>query len=446
MRLEPPGYVLEALEALRGAGFAAYLVGGCVRDACLGRTPLDYDMASSATPDEVRQLFPHTRVLPTGERHGTVTALLGGNAVEITTFRADGPYSDGRHPDRVRFSRTVEEDLARRDFTVNAMAWNPWDGLTDPFGGRADCEARVLRAVGDPRTRFREDALRILRALRLACQLGFTIEPKTLRAMEEEAGGLARVSRERVGGEINRALLGPHAAWALRAYPRVLFAALPELEPMLHTPQRIRFHAWDVWEHTLRVLEATPQDLALRWAALFHDSGKPAHISYDPDGTTHFRGHQATSVLLAESAMARLRQPKALLEEVRTLVRRHGDRIGPDNLQRCLSRLGEGTLVKLLLLQRADMSGKAPDVAAGAPRLDALILDAKRLVREGAVLGLRDLAVGGNDLLALGYEAGPELGAALDRLLRAVLAGRLENRRDALLAAARERLQAGQER
>ncbi len=440
MQLKPPGYVLEALETLRRAGYAAYLVGGCVRDATLGREPPDYDIASAATPEEVKRVFAGRHVLPTGERHGTVTLMAGKHPLEITTFRADGTYSDGRHPDAVRFSRTIEEDLARRDFTVNAMAWNPWDGLADPYHGRADCENRVLRAVGEPRQRFREDALRILRALRFSAQLGFLIDPETLQAMEGEAEGLSRVSFERVAAELNRTLTAPHAAQALRAYSKVLFQALPELTPMPDTPQRIRFHAYGVWEHTLRVLDGTPPDLALRWAALFHDAGKPAHITFDPDGTTHFRGHMRTSAILAEAALTRLKQPRALTEEVRVLVKHHDDRIGEDNLRRCLSRFGEGTMMRLLMLQKADMAGKAPSVAMGTARLDALIERARRLLEEGTPLKITDLAVDGRDLISLGYAPGPALGETLSRLLRRVLDGRLPNEKTSLLRAAKEYL------
>ncbi len=442
MRVNPPPHALTALQMLNRAGHEAWLVGGCVRDAVLGREPGDYDIATAATPEETRAAFAGYPALDTGLRHGTLTLIIQGHPVEVTTFRRDGTYSDGRHPDRVTFTGSLEEDLRRRDFTVNAMAWHPEGGLRDPMNGRQDCEDGLIRAVGRPGKRFEEDALRILRALRFSCQLGFKIEEDTLGAMMDKAPGLSRVSAERVAAELNLALTGGFAARALRDYPRVLFLALPELEPMLHAPQRTPFHSHDVWEHTLLTLEGTPPDTALRWAALFHDSGKPHAVTYDPDGTTHFRGHQGISERLAAGALGRLKQSRLLREQVLLLVRYHDDRVGPDNLRLWLSRLGPDTGKKLLLLQRADIAAHAPETARRAPRVQALYEQAVRLLDEGACLNVRDLAVTGHDLKALGYPEGKSLGLALDRLLRLVLTGRLDNRREALLEAAAELLPA----
>ena len=436
MRFQPPAYVLSALALLHAKGHKAYLVGGCVRDTCLGRKAGDYDIATSAAPDETRAVFSAYRQIETGIRHGTLTVLMEGQPLEVTTFRTEGTYSDGRHPDKVRFTTNIDDDLLRRDFTVNAMAWHPETGLYDPLNGRQDVSLRLLRAVGQAARRFEEDSLRILRALRFACQLGFQIEAETLQAMMDKAKGLEHVSMERVAHELNLALLGDHAPSALRAYPRVLFLALPELSPMLHTPQRTPFHSYDVWEHTLRTLEGTPKHLALRWAALYHDSGKPGAITYDPDGTTHFSGHQRVSAKFARDAMLRLKQPRALSEVVATLVLRHDDRIGPDNLRLLLSSLGKETLDRLLLLQRADIAAHAPKVAAQAVKIDRLMDEAARLVHEGAAMNLRDLAVDGADLLTLGFRQDAALGTALQQLLHLVLSGQLNNERDALLKAA----------
>ena len=441
MRLDLPGYALAALDLLEKAGYEAWLVGGCVRDAYLGHVPGDIDLATSALPEEMLAVFSQYKTLQTGRRHGTITLLIDHHPMEITTFRSDGRYTDRRHPDQVQFVPSLREDLARRDFTCNARAWHPQSGLQDPVNGRKDCDRNLLRAVGNPNKRFAEDALRILRALRFACQLGFSIEENTLLAMMDAAEGLERLSKERIANELNRALTGNHAARALGSYPRVLFLALPELAPMLHTPQRTPFHIYDVWQHTLRTLEETPRDTAIRWAALYHDSGKPYTTTIDPDGTTHFSGHQAVSTRLMEEAMLRLKQSGALREQTTTLVKYHDERIGPDNLRLWLSRLGHQLTLKLLLLQRADLAAHAPKVAWRLPQIDALYSEALRLHKVGTPLHIRDLAVNGKDLLGIGYQENDRLGQALSRLLELVLKDMLSNTRKELLGKAKELLE-----
>ena len=438
MHINLPDAVLKVLSALARAGHEAYLVGGCVRDAYLGRPAGDVDIATSALPQEMQAIFSDYKTIPTGLAHGTLTLLIDGQALEVTTYRTDGEYTDHRRPDSVRFVRSLTEDLARRDFTVNAMAWHPDLGLKDPFSGRADCDARLLRAVGEPARRFQEDALRILRALRFACQLGFQIESNTLKAMMDQASGLHFVSQERVAQELNRALVGEYVEQALRAYPQVLFMALPELRPMLHTPQRTRFHRYDVWEHTLHTLAASPPDTAIRWAALYHDSGKPHTTDIQPDGSTRFRGHERISARLMDEAMLRLKQSKALREQTVALVKYHDERIGPDNLKVWMSRLGLQTTLKLLRLQRADLAAHADIVHHRLPQIDLLYEEALRLQQEGAPLHIRDLQVDGKDLMQLGFEANETLGYALAHLLSMVLHGQLENLKEDLLAEARD--------
>lgn len=432
MRFPLPEAVLRTLERLERAGHEAYVVGGAVRDDALGIEPHEYDVTTSALPEQVKAVFAGGRLIDTGLRHGTVTLLEEGWPLEITTFRVDGEYTDGRHPDQVRFSSSLREDLMRRDFTCNAMAWSPRTGLVDPFGGLDACARRMLRAVGDPGKRFEEDGLRILRALRFAATLGFDIEADTYQAMLDKLPMLDHLSRERVAAELNHLLLGRAAAATLRTYPRVLFAALPCLQPLRATPQRSRFHVHDVWEHTLRVVAAAPPDLALRWAALFHDSGKPASLTRDPDGTTHFKGHPRLSEALAERTLRELRQPKKLIEEVALLIRHHDDRIREDGVQRWLARLGLEMFIKLVRLQRADADAHAPFVSRRAPDADELIARARALIEAGAVLSLRDLAIDGRGLLALGFPSGRPLGEALEYLLEEVIRGRAPNDREQL--------------
>ena len=435
-----PAPVTDALSRLEARGFEAYAVGGCVRDFILGKTPHEYDLCSAATPDELRACFSTEKVVETGLKHGTLTLILDGMPLEITTFRSDGRYSDSRHPDSVNFSRSINEDLKRRDFTCNAMAYSPVRGLVDPFAGAAACHKQLLQAVGDPDQRFSEDALRILRALRFCATLGFQIEERTARAAIRLSASLDKVSRERVAKELNLTLLGNSAAEALRKYPQLLFAALPQLAPMLDTPQKTRFHMYHLWEHTLQVISHTPQDLSIRWAALLHDSGKPAAMTRDHDGTTHFRGHPQISARICEDCMASLRQPKQLAQDVRELVLYHDDRFGPDNVRRWLSRLGLSLLRRLLLLQYADIAAHSPDIALRAHKALDLIPLAEAMVDEGLCLNIRDLAVNGDTLIQAGIPKGPAIGEILDYLLDMVLSDSVENERNALIELAQERM------
>ena len=439
MQILLPAPVADALSRLEACGHEAYVVGGCVRDSVLGKLPHEYDLCTSARPQEVHACFEGERIVDTGLKHGTVTLISGDMPLEITTFRNDGTYTDGRHPDSVRFSDSIEEDLKRRDFTVNAMAYSPRRGLVDPYDGVQACRDRRLMAVGNPTVRFTEDALRILRALRFSATLGFDIEPATAQAMNTLAHNMDKLSRERVARELNLLLMGEHAPQALRQHPHILFAALPQLAPMHHTPQRTRMHKWDLWEHTLQTIRHTPRELALRWAALLHDSGKPSTATHDPDGTSHFRGHPAVSARIAADCMASLKQSKQLSDTVITLVRHHDDRVGPDNLQKWLSRLGLELLRQLLQLQHADLAAHAPYMAPQADRSLALIRAAEERVASGACLSIGDLQIDGRALMALGIPQGPELGHTLQWLLDAVLSGRVQNEADALLALAKER-------
>lgn len=440
MRFAVPDEVLEALSRLNDAGHEAYLVGGCVRDDYLGIPPHDYDICSSAYPEEIKAVFSDETTVDTGIKHGTVTVVMRGRPVEITTYRADGPYSDSRRPDYIRFTHQLAEDLKRRDFTMNAMAWHPETGFVDLFGGREDLDRGIIRCVGLPKHRFSEDALRILRALRFSSAFCFAIEPNAVEAMEEKKETLHKVSIERITEELNKLMLGAGPAEIFRRFPRILLEVLPELAPMYRCPQKSVFHCYDVWEHTLHALAETPADLAVRWAALLHDSGKPHAITYDPDGTTHFGGHPATSTRIAESLMERLRQPSLLSHEVSTLVKYHDERIGPDNLQPWLSRLGFPLFEKLMAVQYGDMAAHAPHVAEKAGTIISLRDEARAMVESGVCLTLRDLHVDGKLLVENGFDSGPFLGDTLHYLLGRVVNGHAPNDRQTLLDMALERL------
>ncbi len=441
LNISLPAACGEILQILETSGFSGYAVGGCVRDSLLGRVPHDWDIATDARPEEILRLFPDHVAHTQGVRHGTVALRIGAQTVEVTTFRLDGAYSDGRRPDSVTFTHDLREDLARRDFTVNAMAYRPKDGLHDLFGGLADLTAGVLRAVGEPERRFSEDALRLLRAVRFSAELGFSVEAGTLRAMERESGRLRAIAVERVFAELCRTVAAPHAARALRQSPRVLFSAVPELESLWNVPQNSIYHVYDVWEHTLHALENAPQEKTVRLAVLFHDVGKKAAHSVGEDGRDHFYGHAIPGAEITDRALTRLRAPNALRAEVVELVRLHDMTFPPKpvKLRRLLAKLGYETAFRLLAVSRADSAAHAPEYVA--PRLRALD-ETERAIRElreaGVCLSLDALAVGGSDLLALGF-SGPAIGNALSALLSDVIDGRLKNEREALLRRA-ERL------
>ena len=437
--LSIPAYARNALARLTAAGYEAWLVGGCVRDLLLGRRPGDYDVTTAALPEETEAVFAGERVVETGLRHGTVTVVLEGHPLEITTFRVDGGYSDARHPDRVTFTRSLAEDAARRDFTVNAMAWHPDRGLWDGFGGREDLKQGVIRCVGDPETRFREDGLRILRAVRFASALDFIVDPATEAAARHTAPLLGRIAPERLSKELDKLLCGPGVRRVLTGYPDILGVFLPELLPMAGFDQRNVHHCHDLLTHAAAAVEAAPSDPVLRLTMLLHDIGKPETFSLGEDGQGHFYGHARKSVELAGGVLRRLRYPNRVRERVLTLIRYHDSPLEPDPkaVRRWLNRLGEEAFFDLIAVHRADTLALAPAWHGRTAGLDETEALARSILAEAPCLTLRELAVNGNDLMALGYE-GPAIGKALRGLLEGVLAGTLPNRREALLAALAE--------
>ena len=437
-----PEAIRAALERLEQAGYEAWLVGGCVRDRLMGRPVHDYDLTTSATPAEVEAVFAGEKVVKTGIAHGTVTVLLCGVPVEITTFRAESGYSDHRHPDAVSFTRSLRDDLARRDFTVNAVAMDARGALCDPFGGQADIRAGILRAVGDPAERFSEDALRILRALRFSSVLGFAIEENTAAAFAQLRGQLAYVSAERIYTELTKLLCGGNVRAVLMNYIDTLGEVLPELLPMRGFDQRNYHHVYDVLEHTARVVEGVPALPHLRWAALFHDAGKPACFTLDAKGVGHFYGHAEVSRTLAEGALRRLKADNATREAADLLIHWHDVPVEPTApaVRRMLRKLGEAGFRDLLALKRADNLAQNPAYQDRLKTYDALEALAEQILAENQAFRLKDLAINGEDLLALGMAPGPAMGQLLNRLLDEVVSDRLPNDREALLAAAGDAL------
>lgn len=429
-----PPNIQNCIDLLEAAGFAAYAVGGCVRDACLGRNPHDYDLCTGALPAQTEAVFRDFRLVLAGEKHGTVTVITEDGPVEITTFRTEGGYRDNRHPDWVKFVPDIQGDLARRDFTVNAMAYSPTRGFADPFGGREDLRNHVLRAVGDPEARFREDSLRILRGVRFAARFGLTPEEHTMQAMLSQAGLMENLARERVFEELCKLLLVAKAEDITRFAP-ILAAVIPELAPMIGFDQRSPHHAYDLITHTAHVVEGVPPTLPLRWAALLHDTGKVKTFTLDATGRGHFYGHPKDSAAIADDILRRLKAPTALREEVVPLIGRHMTRLQPDRklLRRQVSKYGFPMVEAQLALQQADMGSKGTvedDGSAVFAEVRQLLADLKA---EDACLSLKDLAVNGNDLMALGFQ-GRAIGACLNRLLELVVEERLPNKKEALLA------------
>lgn len=435
-----PHEVQAILKRLNTAGHQAYLVGGCVRDMLLGTVPHDWDITTSAMPEETMALFDHF-ALPTGLRHGTVTVRSGDIQCEVTTFRADGDYPDHRHPAAVTFTRSLHEDLRRRDLTVNAMAMGADGILHDPFGGQADLRRGILRCVGKPERRFSEDALRILRTLRFSATLGFPIEEGARRAMYSQRGDLSYVAAERVREELTRLLCGKDVRRVLLDDVRVLGAVLPEVLPCVGFDQRNRHHCYDVWEHTACAVAAAPPQPVLRWVMLLHDLGKPDCFTLDAQGVGHFYGHQWKSAELAEGICQRLRFEKAEAQRICTLVSHHDRPIALTEkaIRRAMNQLGVEALRQLCAVKRADNMAQHPDYRSRQQEINEgeAIMDA--LLAEGDCFSLRQLAVNGHDMAALGLE-GRKIGEMLQTLLDTVLDGTLENDRTALLTWAEDQM------
>ena len=441
-----PKQVNQALEALWAAGFAAYPVGGCVRDGLLGKTPLDWDICTSARPEETAALFAPFRVIETGMKHGTVTVLIDGRAMEITTFRTEQGYSDSRHPDEVAFVRRLDDDLARRDFTVNAMVYDRDGSVIDRFGGQADLAAGLIRCVGEPARRFGEDALRILRALRFAATLDFQVEPETASAAHRQRELLLKISPERIFSELTGLLCGVAAGRILREFSDIIFTVVPELAPEYNFRQHSPYHIHDVWTHTTMAVNTTPPENALRLAMLFHDAGKPETFFLDDKGVGHFYGHADAGAAIADRALRRLRCDNATRQEVVFLIRHH-DAPPPQtekSARRLLIKLGDSACRKLISCWRADSGDRADDVRernlAAFSQTERLIED---LLARESCFSLRDLAVSGKDLLALGMTSGPDVGRVLEALFCEVTEKGVSNDRETLLPLAEKFISGG---
>jgi len=433
----------QLINLLNDAGFSAFAVGGCVRDSLLGCTPGDWDLCSSATPEQAGEILQAAgiAVRETGLQHGTITAAIDHKPYEITSFRRDGVYTDHRRPDSVQFTTDLHEDLARRDFTINAMAFHSQQGIIDPFDGQADLRAGVIRCVGEPAQRFAEDALRILRALRFAATLGFSLDEKTAQAAHDLRENLRHIAHERVQVELTKLLCGTHARDILLAHREIMFTVLPELVLLSGFDQHTPWHCFDVYEHTCVAVEHVPPTPALRWAALLHDTGKPACF-FMRDGTGHAHGHPAVSAEIVLRVCERLKFSRKLTQQVHALVANHELRLldvdmpPAARLKKLLGKFGGDMLLQLLELNRADVCAQHPDKMYRLENYAPIQQAIEQLIATQSCVTRKQLAVNGTDLLALGLQD-KQLGQVMDVLLEQVIVGALPNEREALLTIAR---------
>ncbi len=430
-----PKDVANIIHILEEAGHEAYAVGGCVRDSILGREPNDWDITTSALPEQVKELFSHT--IDTGLQHGTVTVMMHHVGYEVTTYRVDGEYEDSRHPKTVTFTRDLVEDLKRRDFTINAMAYNEKDGIVDVFGGIQDLENGVVRAVGDPKERFTEDALRMMRAVRFAAQLGYDIEENTKTAILEMSDTLKKISAERIQVELVKLVVSDHPEHMRLLYETgITKIILPQFDRMMETEQNNPHHSYSVGEHTIKAMEQIRADKALRLTMLFHDMGKPDTKTTDEDGIDHFHGHAAVSQSCAEKMLKQLKFDNDTIHKVSKLTYWHDYKVHPDKrgVRRALNKIGEPLFLPLLEVKRAD--ALAQSTFKREEKLDELEKLEKiyeQIKKEGECFQLKDLAVTGQDLITLGMKPGPEVGKMLSKLLDIVIEHPEENQKEKLL-------------
>ena len=442
MKINLPEKVLMISNNLQLHGYEAYAVGGCVRDSILARRPEDWDITTSAKPEEIKKLF--RRTVDTGIEHGTVTVILGKDSYEVTTYRIDGTYEDGRHPKEVRFTDDLKEDLQRRDFTINAMAYNDDVRLVDVFGGMQDLNHHLIRCVGDPVERFSEDALRILRAVRFSAQLNFPIEKKTAEAVKEMAPSLGRISAERIQAELVKLLVSAHPERIQDACELgITKVILPEWDAMTGVEQNTPHHKYDVAQHTLRAMKNVKRDKVLRLTMLFHDMGKPEAKTTDEAGRDHFKGHALISEEIARRVMRRLKFDNDTIRKVTRLVCYHDYRMEatPKNVRRAMNRIGVELFPYYLAVRLADVKAQSPyRKREKIENIVAVRVLYQKILLEDQCVTLRQLAVSGRDLMDLGMSPGREMGNMLSELLEYVIDDPERNRKDILCDYVKEKL------
>lgn len=438
INIEVPAPVNYIIQELEKCGHEAYMVGGCVRDSVLGRKPHDYDICTSATPDEILKAFPNEEIIPTGLQHGTITILINKEPFEVTTYRIDGDYSDNRRPDNVTFTKNLVEDLRRRDFTINAMAYNPKTGLIDPFNGMEDIKYKKIRCVGSAEDRFNEDALRILRAIRFEAQLGFAGFPETMFEIDRQYERLKNISVERINSEFCKIVASNQFCVELVLYPDVFSLFIPELKDMIGFQQDNPYHAYDVFDHTVHAIEkCESDDLIVRLAVFFHDFGKPHSYQDGEDGIRHFKGHGKVSSDITDTIMKRLRFDNETRNNVVELVYYHDAtfEVGKKYVKRWLNKIGEKQFRRLLEVRKADIKGQKPDYEESRiEKINNIENILEEILSEKSCFSLKDLAVNGNDVKeVMKLKEGKDIGYWLNEILKRVIDGELENNKDDLV-------------
>lgn len=428
----------KIISVLENAGYEAFAVGGCVRDFIMQRHCDDIDIATSAKPFESEKVFKDNDIkfIETGLKHGTITAIIDGSTYEVTTYRSDGDYKDSRHPENVEFVTDISQDLSRRDFTINAIAYNDNAGFVDLFGGKNDINNKIIRAVGDPDTRFKEDALRIMRAIRFSSVLSFDIEIETKKAVFKNKELLKNISAERIFAELSKLLMGDNVFDVLMNYRDIIAVIIPELEPVFDVEQNVKWHIYDVWEHTCKAVEQSPKDLSLRLTMLFHDIGKAFAKTTDENGVDHFKGHAKISGVYAKTALNRFKVSNEIYNRVMFLVPNHDEHLSTEckKIKRLLSKIGESNFRDLIDVRRADILGKNLSlIGEELENLDVTLNELDRIISDGEAFTIKELTVNGNDMMLLGLK-GSEIGDALSILLEKVIDEELPNERKALLS------------
>lgn len=428
-----------AIDLLKNSGFEAFLIGGSVRDFIMGLPIGDIDITTNATPSQVKEVFKDFRVIETGIKHGTVTVLIEDEPLEITTYRSEGTYSDNRHPDSVTFSKTLSDDVVRRDFTMNAIAYDFCDGFCDLVNGIDDIKSQTIRCIGDAETRFREDALRILRALRFSSALGFTVEEKTKSAIHKCKDLLNNISAERIREEFVKLICGKNAYNVLQEFSDVISVFIPEIKPSINFEQQNRHHCYDVYTHTLKAMEKSSPDIIIRLALFFHDIAKPLVAHFDEKGEQHYYGHPKRSAEITEKVLTRLRFDNDTKNKVVTLVAFHDSPImvsnstDPDRkrLKKIMSQIGAEQIFPLIEIKYCDNSAQNPEYYRGDDFYKTTRGIINNILNEKECFSVKHLAINGNDLISMGFH-GKEIGKILNTLLNLVINEKIENNCDSL--------------
>lgn len=436
MNIALPSSIEYTLSMLENSGYECYIVGGCVRDFLMGKPPHDYDVTTNATPEQIKECFMRHKIIETGIKHGTVMVIIDGENIEITTYRIDGSYKDNRHPEQVVFSKNIEDDVKRRDFTINSIAYNPKSGFVDLFNGRADIENSIITCVGNADERFNEDALRILRALRFASVLGFDISDEISDSIHKNKALISNVSVERIWIEFKKLICGINAHKVISEYVDVIGVFMPEILKTVGFEQNNPYHCYDVFEHTLNAIKNAPNDVIIRLATLFHDIGKPCVYSQDENGVGHFYSHGKFSEKIAENVLTRLRCDNLTKEKVCLLVRYH-DRpieLNEKAVKKLLTKLSFEDVRSLLILKRCDTLAQSPDIhTERCSYLDKISELVDKIESDKSCLSLRSLSINGDDLKLLGIKEGRTIGELLDLVLDSVINDELTNEKDILL-------------